>query len=147
MFTNYVPYKFICTRSIIANKSLHNSIDVKEEIGNLILEVDCVRRENCEDFTVEWAVSLLKCAPWPQCYSVISSLTPRYRTRSIEKKCFIARSISARHYNKIHPWRTLLYCKIQLWRQMNSASLQCLFHPMGLLCSPCLANCTLLIKS
>ena len=49
--------------------------NVKEELGNFIVEVDCVRMDNPEDFTVAWAVSLLKSLSWPQGHSVISSLT------------------------------------------------------------------------
>ena len=53
--------------------------DVKEESGNFIVEVDCVRMDHPEDFTVAWAVSLLKSLPWPPNYSVISSQPPSYR--------------------------------------------------------------------
>ena len=50
--------------------------DVKKEMGNFIVEVDCVRRDRPEDFTV--AGSLLTSLPWPQGYTVISSLPPSY---------------------------------------------------------------------
>ena len=53
--------------------------NVKEELGNFIVEVDCVRMDNPEDFTVAWAVSLLESQPWPPNYSVISSQPPSYR--------------------------------------------------------------------
>ena len=50
--------------------------DVKEELGNFIVEVDCVRMDNPKDFSVALAVSLLKSRPWPPNYSVISSQPP-----------------------------------------------------------------------
>ena len=52
--------------------------DVKEENGNFIVELDCERRDYPEDFTVAWAVKLLTSLPWPQGYTVISSLPPSY---------------------------------------------------------------------
>ena len=55
-----------------------SSFDVKEEMGNFSVEVDCVRREYPKDFNVAWAVSLLTSLPWPPGYTVISSLPPSY---------------------------------------------------------------------
>ena len=55
-----------------------SSFEVKEEMGNFSVEVDCVRREYPKDFNVAWAVSLLTSLPWPPGYTVISSLPPSY---------------------------------------------------------------------
>ena len=48
-----------------------SGFDVEEEMGNFIVTVSCIRRDNPEEFTVPKAVSLLKSLPWPQDYSVI----------------------------------------------------------------------------
>ena len=59
-----------------------SGFDVEEEMGNFIVTVSCIRRDNPEEFTVARTVSLLKSLPWPQDYSVISSQPLSYLTNN-----------------------------------------------------------------